>query len=517
MAGVWIEEGRGEAVRQAVGAQAPLLAVGDPFSARRAIATESVAGLIVLVGSRTLSLRSLCAYVRRERPALPVIAVRSPSHDVDAELRAVVTAVIDAGRTQDVTDRLASVCDAFEAGEVTAVLPPPAPRAPAPTPAATPASSTTTTPAATPATTLPPAVDVVIGTSLTGDDVTETHVGVSVGSSMESEEDREDVEDAGPALLVRLAAERRTGRLLIPEGEGAGTLHFTAGAPVGAELPTGDAGLYRRLLATGLLTAPQVPPVVRQGRLLKALVGAGMLGEAQRLEFERTVLRDQVLAVSRQSVVRGVFVSTRRAPPVPTTPPLNLFGLVLEARRRTVAPEVITALFQGIAGWRITGTSRLAEAAHLVRPFCGGRDVVALFISTSARQLMLALDWDGATATLVLLAMRDAGLILVDETSAPTAAAPATTSARPTSSIPSTGPTHASSPRQLLGLGMAPDEEDIEAAYAAWMLRLDDAAATATSAEERAKIAAERERYDVARQALRLQLGFATGTGTNPF
>jgi hypothetical protein len=69
----------------------------------------------------------------------------------------------------------------------------------------------------------------------------------------------------------------------------------------------------------------------------------------------------------------------------------------------------------------------------------------------------------------------------------------------------------------LLGLGMAPDEEEIEAAYAAWMLRLDDAAATATSAEERAKIAAERERYDVARQALRLQLGFATGTGTNPF
>jgi len=61
--GAWVvvdEDDRGDAVRRAVGAQVALVSVSDPFSARRALTREGVAGLIVVVGKRTLSLRALC-------------------------------------------------------------------------------------------------------------------------------------------------------------------------------------------------------------------------------------------------------------------------------------------------------------------------------------------------------------------------------------------------------------------------------------------------------------------------
>jgi len=115
------------------------------------------------------------------------------------------------------------------------------------------------------------------------------------------------------------------------------------------------------------------------------------------------------------------------------------------------------------------------------------------------------MDWDRTTGTLLLLALRGAGLIHVDE---PTSATNVTSR--------STNPLGVS-PRQLLGVGVAPDEDEIELAYVAHIERVEADLARAVTDIERRPLLELRERYDVARQALRLQLGFATGAGTNPF
>jgi hypothetical protein len=70
----------------------------------------------------------------------------------------------------------------------------------------------------------------------------------------------------------------------------------------------------------------------------------------------------------------------------------------------------------------------------------------------------------------------------------------------------------------LLGTGMAPDEDDIEAAWAGHVARIEADLAVATTDAEREALHGLRQRIDVARQALRLQLGFATSVNrTNPF
>ncbi len=725
------EDGRGEAVRTAVSAQAQLVAMPDPFSARRALTSEPVAGLIVVVGARTLSLRSLCVYAAAELPGLPIIAVRDPRVPDDRSLMAVVTEVIDDGPPSDITERLAAVCDAFIGDEVTAIVPQrpiamPQPRPPvtpkaAPAPVVTPApprpapqvgltpTTPTTPPMAMsssppvgvhrgigvsraedvilnylaqdvtnprgrqPAPTAPPAqptpprrpasqpavpivpapiaggpgpvvpapvvpapvvrapvvpvpvpapvqvpvvpapvvptpvmparakaapaslagspsssaradlmpppaagapapsmnesfppsalstwpnLSAISATALSsaaipsaiaepptpaaagttraaaptavastpppsttritaaasselfltedsndetdGDTIAETHVGISAGSSSESEEDRESFIEPGAAMLVRLAASRRSGRLLVIEGEGAGAIHFYDGVPIGAELPTGDGGLYRRLLSLGLVSASVAPPVVRQGQLLKALVGAGALSEAQRTTFERGVLRDAVLAIARQVRISAVFVASQPGQPPPIVPPLNVFGLVLEARRKSTASEVLAAMSVELAAWRIDGTELLRQAAALVAPFCRQQDVVALFTTTSAGRLEDTLGWDSASVAVFLLAMRDAGLIDIRDRHAVDRA------------------NRAASPRALLGLDLDADEDEIEAAYAVHIARVEEELAAAAP-EQRATLRAKREQLDVARQALRLQLGFVTGGHTNPF
>ena len=523
--GAWLvvdEDGHGDALRQAVAAHARLLAVSDPFSARRILGTEAIAGLLLCIGKRTLSLRSLCSHVRQHWPDLPIVAVRDPGHGDDDAIVAVVDAVIDNGPVGALLVQLERVTSAFVLSEPTMRL---RPRPPPTLPAAV---ADTDFDADLDADTdvaieidLEP-TNVSAGPDLADDVATETLV--LLARAVETEEQREAQHGSGPEILVRLACAGRTGRLLVADGEGAGTLEFSRGEPVAADPATGDGGLYRRLITDGLLRQGQVPDTLPKGRLLAALVSVGLLTEVQVLTFRRSVLRDQLAALCRQPSVQGVFVETTTATlpstaeasgptPVGGAPRINIFGLIVDARRRSVSPEVLDALFVEIEGWQLTATPLLAQAASLVGPFSGGRDLAPLINGGSARQLLVNLDWDRSIGTLLLLALRDAGLIT---TEAPAAPSP---SPSPSPSSPSSRPTTAGvSPRLLLGTGMAPDEDEIEAAYAGHVARIAADLARATTAAERDALHDLRQRLDIARHALRLQLGFSTSVNrSNPF
>jgi hypothetical protein len=308
----------------------------------------------------------------------------------------------------------------------------------------------------------------------------------------------------------------------VADGEGAGALEFHLGEPVAADPITGDGGLYRRLLADGLLHKGQVPDTLPKGRLLSALVAVGLLTEAQVRDFSRGILREQIVALCRQSAVRAVFVEapattapTTATTAAPVAPPrLNIFGLIVDGRRRSVPPEVLDALFGEIAGWQLTATPLLPRVAFLVSPFTGGRDIGPLLNGGSAHQFLLSLDLHRSMGSLLLLALRDAGLLTALEAPIPEAVAMEV----PTPSRVLASPARGLSPRMLLGTGMAPDEDDIEAAWAGHVARIGAELALATTAAEREALQDMRQRLDVARQALRLQLGFATSVNrSNPF
>ena len=528
--GSWLvvdEDGHGDALRQAVSAHARLLAVSDPLSARRILGTEAIAGLLLCIGKRTLSLRSLCSHVRQHWPDLPIVAVRDPGQVDDAALVAVVDAVIDNGPVEALLVQLERVTSAFEISEPTMVL------LPSPRPAAVADATDVATDVAIE---LDLEIDLEIDLELDleptnvsaapdlADDVA-TETLVLLPRVVETEEQREAQQGSGPEILVRLACAGRTGRLLVADGEGAGTLEFSGGEPVAAEPATGDGGLYRRLITDGLLRKGQVPDTLPKGRLLAALVSVGLLTEVQVLTFRRSVLRDQLAALCRQASVQGVFVETTTTTttlpstaeasgptPVGGAPRINIFGLIVDARRRAVAPEVLDALFVEIEGWQLTATPLLAQAASLVGPFSGGRDLAPLINGgTVGQQLLVNLDVDRSIGTLLLLALRDAGLITTEAPAAPPPSPPPPPSSpRPTAA--------GVSPRLLLGTGMAPDEDEIEAAYVGSVARADADLARAATAAEREALHDLRQRLDIARHALRLQLGFATSVnGSNPF
>lgn len=511
--GVWLvvdEDGRGDALRQAVASQARLQAVSDPFSARRILSSEAVAGLLLCVGKRTLSLRSLCSHVRQTLPTLMIIAIRHPRQADDAELVGLVDAVIDDGSVDDLLARLAQLTPTFEASEPTTVLP------------ARPLSATVEANDDADADDTVERTSVSAGPDLPDDANTET-LPLPAGSS--TDELRETLEGTGPEVLLGVAGSRRSGRLLVADGEGAGAIEFHLGEPVAADPATGDGGLYRRLLADGLLHKGQVPDTLPKGRLLGALVAVGLLTEAQVRDFSRGILREQIVALCRQGAMRAVFVeapaTTATAAPTaaPAAPPrLNIFGLIVDGRRRSVPPEVLDALFGEIAGWRLTATPLLARVAFLVTPFTGGREIGPLLTGGSAQQFLLSLDLHRSMGSLLLLALRDAGLLTALEAPAPEVVPDAVPLEVPTPSRVLASPARGISPRMLLGTGMAPDEDDIEAAWAGHVARIGAELALATTAAEREALHDMRQRLDVARQALRLQLGFATSVNrSNPF
>ena len=65
---------------------------------------------------------------------------------------------------------------------------------------------------------------------------------------------------------------------------------------------------------------------------------------------------------------------------------------------------------------------------------------------------------------------------------------------------------------------MAPDEDEIEAAYAGHVARIAADLARVTTAAEREALHDLRQRLEIARHGLRLQLGFETSVDrSNPF
>src|SRR5688572_21624757 len=160
--------------------------------------------------------------------------------------------------------------------------------------------------------------------------------------------------DVATKLLMDIFVEERTGKLVVEEAPNASaTIAFFGGEPAHVQ-PAGDeryAALTRRLEAKGALRPPPadddgLADVLEPSRA-RAPSAAPLLALAQRssplvvLEALRDEVRDACRAVRDAPCGSWAFYDGDEF--VDDTPltPVNTFGLVLEARRRTMQPEAI--------------------------------------------------------------------------------------------------------------------------------------------------------------------------------
>jgi CheY-like chemotaxis protein len=346
---------------------------------------------------------------------------------------------------------------------------------------------------------------------------------------------------AGAALLMSLFAQEFTGRLLVPHGEAQGTLYLHRGEPVWVDDPQGDAGLYRKLVQKAFVRPDQAVDAVAEGALLGSLLSSGTLDGERMHAFMREVVRDRVIAVATQT--HGEYRFTEDRAFLDTAPLLkvNPFGLILESRRRQLAPPALMALQTEIEGLYAIPGPGLGASSEKIRPFLrGARAVDVIDGRLTVRDLLGATGLDPFMGTLVVVVMRDSRLValepqprvqdvslhdsFIDEVTIEIAvdddlghSAPASADeARVREDFwalylrlkPLT------QPRQVLGVRMDATDAEVDAAYRARLAELDPGRVPESLTQ---RVHELRRKVENAWQTLKMQLGSSEPGGNNPF
>lgn len=354
---------------------------------------------------------------------------------------------------------------------------------------------------------------------------------------------------AGATFMMSAFAQEFTGRLVVAAGAAAGALYLFRGEPVWAEDPEGDAGLYRKLVQKQFLAPDQAIEPLPEGQLLGGLMQAGLLTSAQMHDFMREVVRDRVIAVALEQAGPYRFIEDRSFLDTAPLFRVNPFGLILESRRRALPPPALMAVQSELEGRYVIPAPALAAASDKLAPFLRGAIATALI--TGQRTIAATLEVAGLDpfmGTLVVVAMRDAGLISIE--SAPRAQGLDLSAGTLSpgefdmvvdtelSTVPPTSPEEAQArediyalymrlkpltqPRQVLGVGVDADVHAVDHAYRLRLAELDPARIPEGSAQHilTQRIEELRRKVTSAYQTLTLQLSADTlrdDDGTNPF
>lgn len=360
--------------------------------------------------------------------------------------------------------------------------------------------------------------------------------------------DFEDVEGgAGAALLMGLFAQEMTGRLTVHEGEARGTLYLYRGEPVWADDPEGDAVLYRKLIQKSFLNLSEPVDPVGQGELLGWLMQRGLLTGAQMHDFMREVVRDRVIDVAVQNGGTYQFKEDRSFLDTAPLLKVNPFGLILDSRRRRLAPQALFVLGAELENKYLSPQPALSAASQKLQPFVGGHTASAVIDGlTTVKDFWAKVGLDPFMGSLVVVAMRDSKLVSVEDQ--PRARGLSLTdgsfegersleitiadSEQPSDAATSEEESRVredifalymrlkplSQPRQVLGVELDASAVMIEAAYQKRMAELDPARIPQGSAHHLLvqRVDELRRKVTSAYQLLLVQAG-SPESGTNPF
>lgn len=348
---------------------------------------------------------------------------------------------------------------------------------------------------------------------------------------------------AGAAFMMSLFSQELTGRLVVDDGDARGTLYLYRGEPVWADDPQGDAGLYRKLVQRGLLEPDQPIDPVAEGALLGALMQSGALSSTQMHDFMRDLVRDGVIAIAQQQAGSYHFTEDRSFLDTAPLFRVNPFGLVLDARRRSLSPPALMALQSEIENrYPIPGPG-IAAADEKLTPFLRGAKASVVFDGQrTVKDTLASVGLDPFMGTLVVVTLRDARLVALED--APRQAAMdlaeraftdelsleiaiADDDTEPVSEVDAQAREDIyslymrlkplSQPRQILGVGVDADEAAVDAAYQQRLAELDPRRIPEGSAQHILGKRVEELRRKVTGAWQTLKLQFSSGGADNPF
>jgi len=216
----------------------------------------------------------------------------------------------------------------------------------------------------------------------------------------------------GAALLMGLYAQEATGVLHVSKGAAGGNLYFLRGEPIWFTHPQGDSVLLRRLKERGHLK-PGVPvPPCGEGELLSTLAGEGLVAVDKIQETLLEMLRERVLALATQT--NGVYKFTEDSEFANQAPilKLNVFGLVLDSRRRQMTADRVLVLGAEMARQYMVPGPGLKKAAPRIAHFTRGVRVDDFVDGThTVQELYDATRLDQMMGALVMLVLVDTHLI----------------------------------------------------------------------------------------------------------
>ncbi len=519
------------------------LDVSDSFAAMAALGRADFGTVVAAEGPRTLSLRGLCQLARRRHPEISLIVISRDATKMGSIAGILGTAVsvlspeIPPAEIARFIDDQQREQPGPAAGEPQTLRIDAANTTPLATVAPVAALSASHTPASVEQTVI------AANTLADADQPTASH----------DEVPRDTLEGTldggmGPALLMAIFGQDLTGRLEIDDGPASGVLFFYNGDPVWTKDPRGDAGLHEKLVHKTMLSPTAVLDAVPEGQLLRDLVQRGALTATSMHEFMRAIVRDATLALCAAVTGRYRFIEDKTFLDVAPLLRLNPFGLILESRRKTLAPARLMSLSVELATLFAIPQPGLASAHEKLAPFVRGAalpDIIDGTRTVSDVLTMAALD--PFMGTLVLVALQDAHLIalqrhprasqggvtldqaiahddgadvtLVDaNASLPASTSMAETLAREEIFALYLRMKPLSLPRQVLGVSVDADHSEIEAAYALRMRDLDPARIPEGSAQQilTARIEELRRKVMHAHQALLLQLSPGTLVAGGP-
>jgi serine/threonine protein kinase len=216
----------------------------------------------------------------------------------------------------------------------------------------------------------------------------------------------------GARILMQLFAERRTGCLFVTFPNGAqSTLCILQGEPVHLVVTDGGASLERRLAARAVLRGlDEVPAAASARHPIAAL--SRRADPISVLEALREEVRAFGIALLATPSGEWSFFDDARFVDVSPLTPVNPFGLVLEARRRTMQPQALLRLGEEIGPLYATATVELAEASGRLKNFTGGQDLAHFADGMHrVRDLLERLKLDAMMGGLVLDTLAEVGLL----------------------------------------------------------------------------------------------------------
>lgn len=176
------------------------------------------------------------------------------------------------------------------------------------------------------------------------------------------------------AVLMTIFAQQLTGRLRIHGPDGESTLFFARGHPAYAEPPTGDQGLLTRMQTLNVM-----PPELRlpQGGLQALAEDASVNGDLIK-KFLKAHLRASILAFCAQSQGGYRFREDTSFWQSRILSATNPFGLMVEARRKTMTPDLLLAEAHSLKKHHPVGGPALKQAAPRLASFFKHSDVSTL-------------------------------------------------------------------------------------------------------------------------------------------